>query len=130
MTPPRADETNTRTTSRRFRLSANQRTIRPTNKGGIIMQATRDLTTKIYWYKDRHCWRFPYRDPETQERKFLFCTPDKFARAGIDLPFPDVVRKDTQTAHGLCKRLQNVFLRSLAAIELEPGPIAPAAPAR
>lgn len=97
-------------------------TVGPPNNGGVIMQATRELTSKIYWFKERFCWRFPYRDPTTHERKFLFCTADKFAKAGIDLPFPDVVRKNTQSALGYCQRLQDVFLRGLNAIEPQPEP--------
>ena len=36
---------------------------------------------KLYWFEARNCWRFPYVDPRDGERRFIFCTPEKFSVA-------------------------------------------------
>jgi integrase len=84
-----------------------------------VIKAERQLSLDLWWYAQRECWRFPYRDPFTRERKFLNCTADRFEEAGIPLPDPTVVRKATKTAQNLAKQLQTVFLRSLRAVRPE-----------
>ena len=75
---------------------------------------------KLYWFDARSCWRFPYRDPRDGKRRFIFCTPDKYRLAEIDLDSDDVLRRKTKVSEGLAKRLQTRFLNSLACWEPEP----------
>jgi site-specific recombinase XerD len=77
------------------------------------MRALRELSDRVYWFAQRGCWRFPYRDPCTRERKFLNCTADRFERAGISLANAETIRKQTKTAEQLAERLRTAFLASL-----------------
>src|SRR5262245_47742437 len=86
----------------------------------------RQLSNDIWWYAQRRVWRFPYRDPITHERKFFNCTPARFAAAGIVLPDPSVVRKNTKAVEGLARQLQRIVLRGLLLVR--PETLTPTAP--
>lgn len=82
-----------------------------------MTEFTRTLSDKIYWFAHGKCFRFPYRDPYSGKRKFLNCTPDRFASAGIHLPSSDIVRMRTKTAEDLARKLRDAFMRSLTTIK-------------
>lgn len=78
-----------------------------------MTRSLREISDAIFWYEQRSCWRFAYRDPFTHERKFAFCLPDRFLEFGIPLPDPEIVRKPTKLARELCGKLQRAFLYGL-----------------
>lgn len=83
-------------------------------------RSLRAVSAAVLWYAQRKIWRFAYRDPFTSERKFIFCTPDKFAAAGIVITDESVVRKHTKYAESLAKKLQAAFLASLGQVQALP----------
>ena len=91
-----------------------------------MKRAPRELSNTLEWFPSRSCFRFKFRDPHTQKVRYLYCTASKFDDAGIDLPSADAVRKNTKKAKGLARRLQTVFLHSLA--RLTPQPVGSGAP--
>ena len=62
----------------------------------------------------RSPWRFKYRCPSSHKVKYLICTPERFAAAGIALVNPDLIRERTRQAEGLVKRLQTTVIDGLA----------------